>query len=277
MVRKYNERNNGEKPHKSGGKRLRCAGDPRKRDYCATVTFADVESGIVGYNTVASIASGQYVALGVQFENCAGGEIAVKDLLTVGTPTSSTSIGNSDQIWRWNTATATWTKYFSYKPRGGTARWVDSANTAVETTDTVPAGETVFFCRAGAATTLTLAGAVKEMSGASSVSVTSGQLAFMANPWPASVSIADFSANYSSGTPTSSTSIGNSDQIWRWNTATASWTKYFSYKPRGGTARWVVSTDTATETTDTIPAGEGFFFQRAGSAATISIAAPSAN
>ena len=224
-----------------------------------------------------SISDGQYVALGVQFENCAGGAIPVKDLVTVGSPTASTAMGASDQIWRWNTAAASWTKYFSYKPRGGTARWVVSTDTSAETTDTVPAGETVFFCRAGAATSLTLAGAVKEMTGASSVSVADGQLAFMANSWPTPVSIANFSANYTSGTVTASTAMGASDQIWRWNTATASWIKYFCYKPRGGTARWVVSTNTDAETTDTIPAGEGFFFQRAGSAATISIAAPSAN
>ena len=246
---------------------------------CATVTFADVESGIVGYNTVASISAGQYVALGVQFENCAGGEIAVKDLLTVGTPTGAASIGNADQIWRWNTATAQWTKYFYYSSRGA-KRWVASGNTAVETTDTVPAGETVFFCRApgSAATSLTLAGAVKEMSGASSVSVSAGQLAFMANPWPTPVSVANFNSNYSSGTPTGAAAIGNADQIWRWNTTAAAWTKYYYYSSRGQT-RWVLSTANTTATTDSIPAGEGFFFQRApgSAAATISIAAPSSS
>ena len=222
-----------------------------------------------------SISSGQYVALGVQFENCAGGAIPVKDLVTVGSPTGSGNIGGADQIWRWNTAAAEWTKYFYYSSRG-VKRWVVSTDTTQETTDTVPAGETVFFCRAGAATTLTLSGAVKEMSGASSVSVSNGQLAFMANPWPTPVSIANFNSNYSSGTPTGSGNIGGADQIWRWDTATASWTKYFYYSSRGQT-RWVESTVTTTATTDTIPAGEGFFFQRAGNAATISIAAPSAN
>lgn len=197
----------------------------------------------------------------------------------MGTPTGSSSIGGADQIWRWNTASAAWTKYFYYSSRGQT-RWVVSTDTTKETTDTVPAGETVFFCRAAgaAATSLTLAGAVKEMTGSSSVSVTGSQLAFMANPWPTPVSIASFNANYSSGTVTGSSSIGGADQIWRWNTQAASWTKYFYYSSRGQT-RWVESTDTTTATTDTIPAGEGFFFQRAAGAAsaTISIAAPSAN
>ncbi len=258
----------------------------KKVMFAAAVAAAGLAFGIesantVGYATVPSISGGQYVALGVQFESCSGGAIAVKDLVTVGSPTATTAMGGSDQIWRWNTATAEWTKYFCYKPRGGTARWVVSTDNTQETTDTVPAGETVFFCRAAGAgaTSLTLAGAVKEMTGASSVSVTGGQLAFMANPWPTAVSIANFSANYSSGTVTATTAMGGADQIWRWDTATASWIKYFSYKPRGGTARWVVSTNTDTETTDTIPAGEGFFFQRAAGAAsaTISIAAPSAN
>ena len=248
--------------------------------FAAAVAAAGLAFGIesantVGYATVPSISDGQYVALGVQFENCAGGAIAVKDLVTVGSPTGSGNIGGADQIWRWNTATAQWTKYFYYSSRG-VKRWVVSTDTTTETTDTVPAGETVFFCRAGGATTLTLAGAVKEMTGASSVSVSDGQLAFMANPWPTPVSIANFNSNYSSGTPTGSGNIGGADQIWRWNTVTASWTKYFYYSSRGQT-RWVESTATTTATTDTIPAGEGFFFQRAGGAATISIAAPSAN
>ncbi len=241
--------------------------------------FGIESANTVGYNTVPSISSGQYVALGVQFESCAGGAIAVKDLVTVSNPTGSGAMGGADQIWRWNTASASWTKYFYYSSRG-VKRWVVSTDTTTETTDTVPAGETVFFCRAAgaAATSLTLAGAVKEMTGASSVSVTSGQLAFMANPWPVSVSIASFNSNYSSGSPTGSGAMGGADQIWRWNTATSSWTKYYYYSSRGQT-RWVVSTDTTTATTDTIPAGEGFFFQRAAGAAsaTISIAAPSAN
>ncbi len=245
--------------------------------FCGAVMADGIESNnIVGYNTVPSIGKAQYVALGVQFENCNGGAIPVKDLVSVGSIQGSGSIGGADQIWRWNTASAAWTKYFYYSSRGVT-RWVESTDTTKETTDTVPAGETVFFLRNGGTTSLTLSGAVKVMEGASSVAVGKAQLAFMANPWPTPISIASFNSNYASGsTPQGSGSIGGADQIWRWNTASSSWTKYFYYSSRGVT-RWVESTDTTTETTDVIPAGEGFFFQRAGAAATISIAAPSAN
>ena len=244
---------------------------------CATVVADGIESAnIVGYNTVPSISKAQYVALGVQFENCNGGAIPVKDLVQVGSIQGSAAMGGADQIWRWNTASATWTKYYYYSSRG-TTRWVESTDTTKETTDTVPAGETVFFLRNGGTTSLTLSGAVKLMEGASSVTVAKAQLAFMANPWPTPISIASFNSNYATGsTAQGSAAMGGADQIWRWNTATSTWTKYYYYSSRG-TTRWVESTDTTKETTDTIPAGEGFFFQRAGATATISIAAPAAN
>ena len=133
----------------------------KKVMFAAAVAAAGLAFGIesantVGYHTVPSISGGQYVALGVQFESCSGGAIAVKDLVTVGSPTATTAMGGSDQIWRWNTATAAWTKYFCYKPRGGTARWVVSTNTDAETTDTIPAGEGFFFQRAAGAASATI-------------------------------------------------------------------------------------------------------------------------
>ena len=132
----------------------------KKVMFAAAVAAAGLAFGIesantVGYATVPSISGGQYVALGVQFESCAGGAIAVNDLVTVGTPTASTSIGASDQIWRWNTASAAWTKYFYYSSRGQT-RWVVSTDTTTATTDTIPAGEGFFFQRAAGAASATI-------------------------------------------------------------------------------------------------------------------------
>ena len=209
------------------------------------------------------MAANQYVALGTIFEDCGGGDIAVKDVVRVGAPVGSGSIGNSDQIWRWDTASSTWTKYYYYSSRGVT-RWVVSTNNKEETADTIPAGETFFFLRApGSATTdLTLAGQVKAATGSKSFTVAANQLAFASNPWPTALTIKDFNNYYASGSPVGSGSIGNSDQIWLWNTSTSTWTKYYFYSSRGVT-RWVVSTNNKEETSDTIPVGVGFFFQRA--------------
>ena len=133
----------------------------KKVMFAAAVAAAGLAFGIesantVGYHTVPSISGGQYVALGVQFESCAGGSIAVKDLVTVANPTGGGQIGTADQIWRWNTVTASWTKYFYYSSRGQT-RWVESTATTTATTDTIPAGEGFFFQRAGGAATISIA------------------------------------------------------------------------------------------------------------------------
>lgn len=251
---------------------------------CGTVLATDAveSSNIVGYQTLPEISASQYIALGVVFENVAGGDISVKDLVKVGIPVGAGSLGDgADQIWRWNTAEATWTKYFWYSGRG-TTQWRKS-NENKETTDTIPAGETFFFLRAstGQATSLTLAGAVKEISAEATprtVTVTASQLAFMANPWSTQINIANFSNFYSEGSAIGAGSLGDgADQIWRWNRDTSSWTKYFYYSGRG-TMQWRKYGET-TETSDNINAGEGFFFQRASTdkdSATITIDAPTA-
>ena len=219
----------------------------------------------------------QYVALGTVFEDVAGGEIAVKDVVKVGVPAGGGSLSSgTDQIWRWNTETASWTKYFWYSSRG-TTLWAKQGE-KVETTDKIPAGETFFFLRAGGAatTSLTLAGAVKQMEGAVSTTVSAMQLAFMANPWPTPIAVKDFSSLYTAGTPAGGGSLSSgTDQIWRWNREASTWTKYFYYSSRGTTLWALQGQKVATE--DTIPGGEGFFFQRAGGAsqATLTITAPS--
>ena len=126
---------------------------------------------IVGYQTIPEISASQYIALGTVFEDVAGGEIAVKDVVKVGVPAGGGSLSSgTDQIWRWNTETASWTKYFWYSSRG-TTLWAKQGE-KVETTDKIPAGETFFFLRSGAGTvtSLTLAGAVKPMEGSVSAS-----------------------------------------------------------------------------------------------------------
>lgn len=218
---------------------------------------------------MSGVTAAKYVALGTVFEDVAGGDIAVKDVLTVGTPVGSGAMGGADQIWRWNTASSSWTKYFYYSGRGIT-QWRKNGETK-ETSDTIPAGETFFFLRApgSAETTLTLAGAVKDMSSNSSFTVAPAQLAFAANPWPASMAIKDFANYYTSGSVAGSGAMGGADQIWRWNTDTSSWTKYFYYSGRG-TTQWRKNGET-TETADSINAGEGFFFQRAPGSTTATV------
>ena len=54
------------------------------------------------------------------------------------------------------------------------------------------------------------------------------------------------------------------DQIWLWDSATDAWVKYFY---RSTNKVWCKQGAT-TETTDVVPAGEGFFFRRGGGGVT---------
>ena len=185
-------------------------------------------------------------------------------------PSGAGSIGGTaDQIWRWDTAGNDWVKYFYRSGRGVAADavgWTKAGQTAL-TTDTVSAGETFFFFRGGSSdTTLTLSGAVKQFAASASYSAPSSCYVFMGYPWPVAFAISKMSDAYATGTPAGAGSIGGTaDQIWRWDTTGNDWAKYFYRSGRGVTTPgWCKSGETAI-TTDTIPAGEGFFFFRGGS------------
>lgn len=66
------------------------------------------------------------------------------------------------------------------------------------------------------------------------------------------------------------TCTATADQIWLWDSANADWVKYFFYKKGAAGNVWCKKGDT-TETTDEIPAGEGFFFYRGLGASTDTI------
>jgi hypothetical protein len=235
---------------------------------------------VVGYQTASGLASGQFKAFAVQFDAVGGGDINVKDAIVVADAAGTASINDgADQIWRWDTANAQWTKYFFRKQRTTVYGWCKAGETSA-TTDTIPAGETFFFRRGSgsAASDVTMSGAVKPFDATvTSYTTTGGQLVFMANPWPTSLAIKGFEAYQTSPSGTASINDG-ADQIWRWDTANAQWTKYFFRKQRTTVYGWCKAGETAA-TEDVIPSGEGFFFRRgSGSAAdTVQLKAPSAN
>ncbi len=221
-------------------------------------------ANIVGYQTIDAPAAGKYAMLSVQFEGI--GEtttIPIASLLSVGAPKGAKSIAfGADQIWLWDSAGADWIKYFY---RSTNQAWCKSGDTAA-TTDTVKNGDTVFFYRGtgGADTTLTLSGGVCLFTATPThTDLVAGQYRFMAYPWPIAMAIADFK-NYQ-GAPKGAKSIAfGADQIWRWDTENNDWIKYFY---RSSNTSWCKSGEQS-ETTDTIPAGEGFFFYRGTGGAT---------
>ena len=143
-------------------------------------------------------------------------------------------------------------------------------------TDVVLPGETFLYFRGGSATaTLTLAGAVKEVTASHSYTIAKGNYQFVARPWPVGFRLSDIDeiATWSALAGTASWGTGM-DQIWRWDTASNGWVKYGYQKPRSGTAAWRkydTSAKTFSELTDAdaIAADEGFLYFRGGSATLI--------
>lgn len=222
------------------------------------------------------------MALTVSFENIGETpEVPVASLLTINNPAgaASASLPGNDQIWRWDTANSTWIKYY-YRKVGTQAAigWCAAGATTV-TTDTIPCGETFFFRRGtagGSATTLTLSGAVKQFTASASYSVEPGKYCFMGYPWPIAMSIADFTKYQGAPAGAASASLPGNDQIWLWDTETSDWVKYYYRKVGTQPAVGWCKAGATTVTTDTIPAGEGFFFRRgtAGTTDTITFSYP---
>ena len=223
--------------------------------------------------TVSGVTASQFVALGTQFEDVSGKDIKVSDVLKVEPQQAASSSGSADQIWRWNTDTATWTKYYLCNNRGDIYWAYDGGRDKVLDTEVIPAGETFFFKRSSGASatqgaTITLAGGVKDLSGNTSFSVTAAQLAFACNPWPIGLKVSTFTSFYQpEGEPlVDGSSSGTADQIWLWETATGTWTKYYACNNRGERYWSPDGKRQPVTDADVIPAGKGFFFKRSSGA-----------
>ena len=142
---------------------------------------------------------------------------------------------------------------------------------AVVTTDTVRNGDTVFFYRGdgGVATTLTLSGAVMPFEASATYTTPeAGNFKFMAYPWPCAMPIADFDKYQSAPKGAANGGLTTPDKIWLWDSDANDWVKYYYRKVGTQAAVGWCKNGAAIVTTDTIPAGEGFFFYR-GDGATV--------
>ena len=217
----------------------------------------------MGYNTINGVGPSKLVALTVQFENVAGNDIAVTDLVTSSSPTMNASFASADQIWRWDSATDAWRQYYNSK-KNTMSKTVDGwclKGDKTNTTDRVGVGETFFFVNhAKTDVSLTLAGGVKAFNAEPAYSVGPSKLVFMGNPWPMEMEIYGFETKCSS--PASNASFASADQIWRWDSATDAWRQYYNSKKNTMSKTvdgWCLKGD-KTNTTDRVSVGEGFFF-----------------
>ena len=194
-----------------------------------------------------------------------------------------------DQIWRWDTSVNKWAKYGYEKTKafGGTTAWRKydpslgtgaAAFVDLTNSDVVMPGETFLYFRGGSETaTLTLSGAVKELTASSSYSISQGHYQFVARPVPVGFKLSELDSIVTFSKITAQVSYGTAmDQIWRWDTSVNKWAKYGYEKTKafGGTTAWrkydpsrgtgaAAFVDLTDD--DAIAADEGFLYFRGGS------------
>ena len=119
----------------------------------------------------------------------------------------------------------------------------------------------------GAATTLTLAGAVKPFEVSQVYSgITAGTYRFIAYPWPMPFTLAKLKDCQSAPKGAPAFASG-ADQVWTYDMTANTWVKYFYRSVNKGYCRQ----GTTTVTDAVIPAGDGFFFYRGGGGAAETI------
>ena len=241
----------------------------------SAAAFADaVTSSVVGYQTLTINPGFNMIALNFQPLNGTE-EIAISNLVT---DTSALVAGNAaasaDQIQVWDgskfdvyfyrankTTTPKWTKG---------PGWVKSSDSANLTGDTIARGQGVWFARPATAEagTITVSGAVNAAPKTHDISAGFNMIS---SAFPTDLVLNGGTINWAECGAVAGNAAASADQIQVWDgekfdvyfyrankTTTPKWTKG---------PGWVKSSDSANLTTDTIPAGKGFWYARPSSSA----------
>ena len=117
-----------------------------------------------------------------------------------------------------------------------------------------------------------MSGAVRSFAAnASYEAPAAGKFKFIGYPWPVPMSIANFAKYQGAPKGAANGGLATPDKIWLWDTGASDWVKYYYRKVGTAAAVGWCKLGETTVTTDTIPAGEGFFFYRGSGAAADTI------
>ena len=184
---------------------------------------------------------------------------------------AGTGAANSDQIQVWDGSAFTVYFYRQYKSTNpnkftlGPA-WVKNGAITAPTTDTIPRGSGVWFARP----TTSAAGVIK-VSGAVNAAPKTHDIAagfnMISSAFPATFALNNGPIDWVKCGAVAGTAAGNSDRIQVWDGSAFTTYFYRAYKSTNpnkftlGPA-WVKNGAITAPTTDTIPAGKGFWYAR---------------
>ena len=239
----------------------------------AGVAMAEIESSnVVGYQNIAINPGFNMIAFNFQPMDNDKDEISIQDFVdNKADLVANTAPGTSDQIQVWDGTKFSTYFYRMYKSNNpgkftlGPA-WVSTDAATVPTTDTVKRGFGVWFARP----TTSTAGTITVLGAVNAASKTHDILAgfnMISSAFPCDFKLNEGPIDWAACGAVANTAPGTSDQIQVWDGAKFTTYFYRMYKSNNpgkftlGPA-WV-STDAATApTTDTIPAGKGFWYAR---------------
>ncbi len=236
----------------------------------AASAFA-VESNVVGYQTI-SINPG-FNMIAFNFQPLDGTEnVSIQDFISnKGDLVAGSAAGNSDQIQVWDGSK--FSIYF-YKAKKTTMpgkfmegpAWVSLASASTPTTDTVPRGSGVWFARPSteSAGAITVSGAINAASKTHDIAAGFNMIS---SAFPVAMPLNNGPIDWAACGAVAGSAAGNSDQIQVWDGS--QFTIYF-YKAKKTTMpgkfmegpAWVSLSAASTPTTDSIPAGKGFWYAR---------------
>jgi hypothetical protein len=232
---------------------------------CASISAMAVESeNIVGYKSDILLAGENFSMLSSPFLQVGGGtEMPIASLFTDNNIfTASDTADTADWIVIWENGAYRASTYFYSSDAANT--W--SADGFETTTDTIPTGTAFWLYRQSAVSTnATIAGQVLTVN--ATVNLAGANFTMVANPYPQAISIAAITGPDLMASDTADTA----DWIVIWENGAYRASTYFYSSDAANT--W--SADGFETTTDTVPAGGGFWFYRQNAgASTITLDCP---
>ncbi|MBR0198320.1 MAG: hypothetical protein IJQ34_09340 [Kiritimatiellae bacterium] len=224
----------------------------------------------MGYQTIEIKPGFNMIALNFRPVVGTGDSFAVTNLIANSEALVPGSVaGSSDQIQVWDPSTSSFTVYFyrAYNANRFPAgpAWVKVGATTTVTTDSIPHGAGVWFARP----TTAQAGSIY-VSGLVNAAPYTHDIAagfnMISSAFPTDLKLNNGPIDWATCGAVSGSAAGSSDQIQVWDNESNSFTVYFyrAYNANRFPAgpAWVKVGATTTATTDSIPAGKGFWYAR---------------
>ena len=223
-----------------------------------------VSSNVVGYQKL-SIPAGGYALLANPFTvvGSDGETFPINDMFAddADNSTAGNNAGQGDTIEVWDPATQGYSDLYFFSSRAGNS-WASSSTPRVATTSSMNAGDGFWYRNRGSsAYQLTVSGEVST----NDVTITlSPGYTLVCNPFPADLPLNSESIGWGNAGANPGNNAGQGDTIEVWDSATQGYSDLYFFSSRAGNS-WASSSTPRVATTDSIPAGAGFWYRNRGS------------